>query len=123
MADELIAFTNEMDRCWMERRFTDLSTYIADDVVMVSPGGEQRMEGLNVAVESYREFMSRCSVSRFRTFDHVVTHRGPAAVVEYAWDMAWSDQGADHEAKGREVLALVQRDNGWRVVWRTQLPA
>ncbi|MGI8840049.1 MAG: hypothetical protein ACR2F8_04585 [Caulobacteraceae bacterium] len=65
MADDLIAFTSEMDRCWMEQRFADLSAYIADDVVMVAPGGKQRMEGLKAAVESYREFMSRCEVSRF----------------------------------------------------------
>jgi ketosteroid isomerase-like protein len=107
----------------MERRFADLSAYIADDVVMVAPGGKQRLEGLEVAVDSYREFMSRCLVNRFRTYNHVLTQRGPAAVVEYDWDMAWSDPGEDHEARGREVLALVQRDDGWRVVWRTQITA
>ena len=79
------------------------------------------MEGLDAAVESYREFMSRCDVSRFVATDHVVTERGPMAVVEYDWDMAWDDQGTKHEATGREVLILAQRDEGWRVVWRTQL--
>lgn len=123
MDDELIAFTRDMDRCWMERRFDDLSRFIADDVVMAAPGGKHRMEGRKTAVESYREFMGRCAVKRFQTSDYVVTRRGTAAIVEYNWDMAWSDQGTDHEAKGREILMLARREDGWRVVWRTQIPA
>lgn len=121
MSDDLIAFTKRMDRCWMERRFRDLAAHIADDVVVVAPGGMHRIEGLDASIESYREFMSRCEVRRFEAYNHFVTERGAAAVVEYEWDMVWSDQGADHEAKGREILALARRDEGWRVVWRTQL--
>ncbi len=90
---------------------------------MVAPGGKQRIEGIDACIESYREFVCRCTVSRFDAFDHAVTERGPAAVVEYSWDMAWTEQGAHHEAKGREVLALARLERGWRVVWRTQLPA
>lgn len=123
MDDELIAFAKDMDRCWIERRFTDLSGFIANDVVMVAPGGTHRMQGIEAAVESYREFTSRCEVRRFQTFDHVVTQRGPAAVIEYGWDMAWSDRGTKYEAKGREILMLALHPDGWRVVWRTQIPA
>jgi ketosteroid isomerase-like protein len=123
MADDLIAFVRDMDRCWMEGRFDDLVAFIADDVVMVGPGGAPRMQGSGVAVDSYREFVGRCEVSLFRTYGHVVTHRGQAAVVEYGWDMAWRDGSVDHEARGREILVLAFRDDGWRVVWRTQLPS
>ena len=119
---DLIAFTQEMDRCWMEGRFDDLSRYIADDVVMVAPGGKQRLEGLGAAISSYREFIDRCQVSDYRAHNHVVTLRGPAAIVEYDWDMAWSDGGVDQRASGREILALARRGAEWRVVWRTQLP-
>ncbi|MEI9849899.1 MAG: nuclear transport factor 2 family protein [Sphingomonas sp.] len=122
MIDELIAFTKQMDRCWMERRFGDLSGYLADDVVVVAPGGKHRIAGLDAAIESYREFMSRSDVDRFDSSGHVVTQRGATAVVEYDWDMSWTDQDASHVAEGREILVLAQRDHGWRVVWRTQLP-
>ncbi len=107
----------------MERRFDDLSAYLADDVVMVAPDGQHRLEGLAAAVESYREFMSRSEVTRFESHGHIVTRRATVAVVEYQWDMDWNDQGTDHQAKGREVLVLAPCDQGWRVVWRTQLPA
>lgn len=123
MADALIAFAKDMDRCWMERRFGDLAGYLADDVVMVAPDGKHRSEGRDAAVESYRKFMSRCEVVRFDSHGHVVTRRAAAAVVEYGWDMGWNDRGTGHEAKGREILVLAQRDQGWRVIWRMQLPA
>lgn len=122
MADDLIAFTQQMDRCWMERRFDDLSGYLAEDVVIVAPGGKHRVAGITAAIESYREFMSRSEVGRFQSSGHAVTQRGTTAVVEYDWDMSWTDRGTNHEATGREVLVLTRSDHGWRVVWRMQLP-
>lgn len=126
MAEDLAAFVAAMDRCWLERRFDDLANYLAEDVVMVGPGGG-RVEGLASAVESYREFMSRSRIAHFAARDHAVTLRGDTAVVEYGWDMAWESgaesAGERHEASGREVLVLARRADGWRVVWRTQLPA
>ena len=116
-------FVAEMDRCWLERRFDDLSAYIADNIVLVAPGGEPRIEGLAASIESYREFMRRCEVGRFETRDVTVTRRADTAVVEYAWDMAWTDHDEARAAHGREVLVLARGRSGWRVVWRTQLPA
>ena len=123
MADDLVAFVQQMDRCWLEQRFDDLARYIAGDVVMVAPDGRGRMQGLGPAVDSYREFMTRCRVEAFDDRDHSVTLRGDTAVVEYAWTMVWHDATTRHDDQGREVLVLARRDHAWRVVWRTQLPA
>jgi ketosteroid isomerase-like protein len=123
MADNLIELVKQMDRCWLERRFSDLASFIAQDVVVVAPDGTHRVQGLDSAVESYREFMNRCTVNRFSTSDYVVAQRGEAAVIEYAWNMAWNDRGTNHEAVGREVLVLSRRDSAWRVIWRMQISA
>ena len=122
MAEPLIEFVRDMDRCWTERRFSDLTAYLCADVVMVAPGGRQRMQGRDAAIESYREFMSRCALSHFDSHGHVVTRNGDTAIVEYDWHMAWADQDMSHEAQGREILVLAHQDRGWRVVWRTQIP-
>ena len=122
MTIDFISFTARMDRCWMEGRFRDLEAFLAEDVVFVAPGGEQRSEGLSTAVESYRQFMSHAQVKRFETSDHVVTPRGDTAVVEYRWQMDWAAGGVDHSETGRDVLVLARRDDDWRVVWRTQIP-
>ena len=123
MAEPLIEFVRDMDRCWIERRFDDLAAYLCADVVMVAPGGRQRSDGRDAAIAGYREFMSRCELRRFDSHGHVVTRNGDTAIVEYGWDMAWADEGMRHEAKGREILVLAHQDRGWRIVWRTQIPA
>ena len=122
MTDALVSFVEAMDRCWIERRFDDLSAFLAPDIVIVSPDGATRVAGLFAAVESYRSFMARSKVAWFAARDHVVTERGDAAIVEYRWDMAWRSDGVAHEASGRELLVLARRDGAWRIVWRMQLP-
>jgi ketosteroid isomerase-like protein len=122
VATELDSFTDRMDRCWLEGRFPDLAEFLAKDVVFVAPGGAQRVEGLVPAIDSYRQFMSHAHMNRFETSDQVVTERGDTAVIEYRWDAAWTTGGVEHAEKGREVLVLARREEGWRVVWRTQIP-
>ena len=122
MSEELISFTDRMDRCWMEGRFPDLEAFLAKDVVFVAPGGEPRSEGLAAAIESYRQFMSHARVNRFETSDRIVTLRGDTAIVEYRWQMDWTAAGADHSETGRDVLVFSRGGEGWRVVWRTQIP-
>ena len=121
-AEELIAFAKNLDRCWIERRYQELDNYLAPDVTFVAPGGQARTEGLADAVESYREFMSRAVLRRYKTSDYVVTERGDTAVVEYAWEIAWESAGESFAEEGRDVLVLARRNGGWRAVWRTQLP-
>jgi len=66
--------------------------------------------------------MSHAKVTRFQTSHHIVTLRGDTSIIEYQWEMAWTTTDGDHAEKGREVLVLARRDEGWRVVWRTQIP-
>ncbi len=121
MSDALIAFAKAMDRCWIEHRFDDLAGYLDPKVVMVAPGGEHRLSDLASAIENYRAFMAQSDVQRFHTSSYTVTERGDTTVIEYAWDMAWTTNGAIFDAKGREVLVLARREAGWRVIWRMQI--
>lgn len=118
--EDIIAQVRAMDRCWLERRFDDLKSYLAEDAVFVTPNG-RRVEGGDAAVESYREFMSRSQIHRYQAGAPVVTLKGDTAVAEYGWDMAWDSEGQSYEAKGREVLVLTRQGGAWSVIWRTQL--
>ncbi|HTJ63645.1 MAG TPA: nuclear transport factor 2 family protein [Alphaproteobacteria bacterium] len=119
---DLTTFVEAMDRCWMERRFLDLADFLADNVVIVAPGGVQRSQGLEAAIKSYREFMAHSSVGRFQTSGYVVTEHGTTAVVEYDWAMSWRTGAQNRDAAGREVLTLSGGPGAWRVIWRMQLP-
>jgi ketosteroid isomerase-like protein len=118
--EELIAFVETMDRCWLERRFDDLNAYLANDIVLGAPNGAE-LVGAEAAIESYRAFMSRSTVDLFDAFDWEVTVRGEAATVRYAWRMRWTSEGKTHDETGREALVLSKRPEGWRVVSRTQM--
>lgn len=122
LAADFISFADRMDRCWMEGRLPELAEFLAEDVVFVAPAGTPRSEGLAPAIESYRQFMSHAQVNRFQTSDRIVTVRGDTAVIEYRWQMDWTAAGADRAENGREVLVVARRGEGWRVVWRTQIP-
>jgi hypothetical protein len=74
MADyDFIGFVKAMDQCWREGRFEDLHFFLAEDVVLVAPGGKQRVGGSAQAVDSYRQFMTHARVDFFSTENHVVT--------------------------------------------------
>ena len=118
---EATQFVEAMDRCWLERRFQDLHNFLAEDVVLVAPGGNPRIKGISAAVESYRQFMAHATVQQYATAGHEVTLRGDTAVIEYGWNMDWTAHGSSHQDSGREVLVLARRDSNWRVVWRTQI--
>jgi len=119
---EFISFVQSLVRCWMEGRVQDLTAFLAGDVVFVAPGGKPRGQGIEQAIESYRQFTSRAQIHSFHTNDYFVTRRGDAAIVEYAWQMTWAVDQVEHSDAGREVLVLARRDEEWRVVWRTQIP-
>jgi ketosteroid isomerase-like protein len=120
---EFIAFVEAFDQCWVSQHLQDLGTFLAEDVVFVAPGGNHRITGIEQAVESYRQFLSHAQVKHFRPYDYAVTQRGDTAVVEYGWEITWVAAEVEHKDVGHDILVLAQRDNRWRVVWRTQIPA
>ena len=121
LASRLSEFARDLDRCWVERRFSDLEPFLDSDVVFVAPGGGQRLEGRAKAIDSYRKFMAGAEVRSFEGRTRSITDRGEAAVVEYEWSIAWHKDGADFAEEGREILVLARRDRQWRLIWRTQI--
>jgi len=124
--DEITAFAEAMDLCWLDGRFDDLRHFMTPDVVVSVPDAE-RVDGIEAVIATYRDFRARCAVTHFRSHDHVAILQADSAVIEYRWEMTWREAGDEIEARGREILALHRSEDrpvgGWRVFWRTQLPA
>jgi ketosteroid isomerase-like protein len=112
-----------MDACWQGRRFEDLRSYLADDVVLVSAVPMPRVEGIEAAIEHYRNFMSYAQLTHCRQYSHVSTVRGDTIVVEFGAIVEWIYHDQAHHNEGLEVAVLARRAGAWRVVWRTQTVA
>jgi hypothetical protein len=108
---------------WQSRSYSELSGYLDDDVVIVAPGFQGRVEGRNACVESYREFMERVTIERYEQAEPVIDVWEGTAVATYRWEMAWTSGGVSNRDIGHDILVLHRRapadaDVAWRVVWR-----
>jgi len=120
-SEDLTDIVKKIDQCWVEGRFDALTEFLDEHIMVVRPDGVLQSQGRTTTITSYREFMSRCSVSDFQYGAFRTTKRDQVAIVEYDWRMTWNDGVKTINAKGRECLALRLSENKWRVFWRMQL--
>jgi hypothetical protein len=95
---------------WQSRSYAELSGHLDDDVVIVAPGFQGRVEGRNACVESYREFMERVTIERYEQAEPVIDAWEGTAVATYRWEM--------HDILVLQRRAPANADVAWRVVWR-----
>ncbi len=62
----LRALLAAFSRAWQERRYSDLATWLAPDMVFLLPGGNGSIGGRDAVIDSYREFMERISLTSYR---------------------------------------------------------
>ena len=48
---------------------------------------------------------------------------GDVAMVDYRFAIRYDLGGLLHDEQGRELLTFLRKPEGWRAIWRTQLPA
>jgi ketosteroid isomerase-like protein len=113
---------SRISTAWQSRRFEDLAGYFDDEMVIVAPGFQGRVEGRKACIESYREFMERVSIQRYEEAVPVIDVWKDTAVATYRWEMDWTSGGVPNRDAGRDILVLYRAESGgtaeWRVVWR-----
>jgi ketosteroid isomerase-like protein len=120
MSGDPIEIIKALDQCWSEGRFDDLAELLAPDIVVVGSHGN-RFVGRDKVLEGYRDFRAAAEVKLFKPDKYQATTRGDAALVEYEWTMQWTSKGQNHDARGREILALSRQGGDWKIFWRTQI--
>jgi hypothetical protein len=115
-----------LDAAWRYARWDELAACLDPRVVIVAPGMVQRAEGRAAAVASYRDFMDRATLVRYRSDAPQVDVWGDTAVATFGWDMVWETDGTPHHESGHDVF-VCRRDaaapDGWVALWRTVTPA
>lgn len=110
-----------MSAAWRERRYDDLATYLAEDMVFALPGFNGRLEGATAVVASYREFMERVTITAYEEAPPMVDVWEDTAVASYRWTMAWIAGDVPNREAGHDLFVLKRVEAGtpWRAVWRT----
>jgi len=116
---------SQLSAAWQARRYNELATLLADDMVFALPGFGSRLVGAPAIVASYREFMERVTLTAYREESPQIDVWGDTAVVSYRWEMAWLAGEVANAESGHDVFVFRRTPNGdaettpWLAVWRT----
>lgn len=120
--DEIAKIVRALNACWLEGRWDDLRGHFHEDVTLVMPGFEDRVEGAGPVVESYRDFGGKATIHSFETSEPAVDVLGPAAVATSAFVIDYDYEGDRYREGGTDVLVFTETGGEWRVRWRTIVP-
>jgi uncharacterized protein (TIGR02246 family) len=105
---------------WQSRRYDELAGCLDEDVVLVAPGFQERLEGRAAFVQSYREFMESATITKYKESPPAIDVWGDTAVASYRWEMSWNAAGTSNHEAGHDIFVLRREGAGdWRAVWRT----
>jgi hypothetical protein len=107
-----------INAAWLEGHLESLDELLHDRFVIVGPDGTRYGENKKAAIESYRDFARRATISDFRESDGRIDLYGAVAVVSYRYDITYAIDGQTSQETGRDILVLERHDGRWLAVWR-----
>ena len=117
---------SRINDAWLKQRgeamTATLNECFAEDVVMRGPGFVFLSKGRDLAVQSYRDFVSQAEVKSSSLDEPEIDVAGDTATAEYKWTMTYVLNGQEYTEHGRDVFVFARRDKKWLVVWRALLP-
>lgn len=111
----------QLNQAWIEGRFDRLTELVHPDVVLVTPGFEERIHGREAYVSGHRDFAENATVHDFSESAADVDVIGDVAVVNYRYEMDYDRSGQRYASTGRDLYVLHNTGGRWLVVWRTIL--
>jgi len=109
----------DLNRAWQAQDWARLQELALPQVCMTGPGLQPLARGADAFVRGFRDFMAHARIHRFLENDMQVTAAAGTAVVNYAFEIEYSDHGEQRRDTGRDCFVLALTPEGWRVVWRT----
>lgn len=94
----------------------------AEDVVLVAPGLNGAVVGRRAMVQSYVDFTAVADTKAFEPLERRIDVSGDTAVASYTYRVRYELDGQTHDEQGQEILVLRRGEDGWKAIWRTQVP-
>lgn len=120
---EILELLEAMAHAWRHHRLGELGEFLDENVVLVAPGFRERLVGRGACVESYRKFLDEATITEYVERDLSVDVFGDTAVATFSWEMEWDFEASTFRERGHDIVVLARREQGWRVVFRTQVAA
>jgi hypothetical protein len=114
---------HEINEAWLGGDLDWLRRVFHPEIVMIAPGFRDRVAGVEACVKSFEDFLSTAEVRDFRESDVTVDSFGAAAIASFHFEIAYALEGREYEESGRDIWVFAHDPDGWRAVWRTQVPS
>jgi len=121
--DEVEATIREFTAVWTHDRLDELARFFHERVVMAPPGGGGRIVGRDAMIESFHQFLGAAEVESFDELALDADVVGDTAIATLRFRIKYRMGFEAFDETGTELYVLEPSDAGWRIVWRTQLPA
>jgi len=112
----------EINAAWRENRVDDMVPFLHEDVVFMQPGGDARVQGRDLCVQSYRDFLASATMHEYNEHDPMIDVIGASAIVTCRFDCVYEFRSETHRESGIDMYVLFRDDDRWRVIFRTQVP-
>lgn len=120
----------EFNEIWLAGDVQRLASFFHPEVVMVAPGGVERLSGREAMIQSFREYLAQARTLNFEETSLTVDVFDDTAVATLGFRVRYELGGLVHDELGTDVLVFSfgRGDDGngggaWRIVWRTQIAA
>ena len=113
-------YIKDLNSAWMENRYDDLYDYFHKDVVLLPPGSNKSIVGIESMIESYRQFGTMGTIHKFNISDISVYEFESTVVCHVQFDVDYEIDAGRFQEQGLEVLTVESVGAKPKIVWRTQ---
>jgi hypothetical protein len=117
--DDVAAALRRISIAWTGAQPDQMEDDLDPGAVFVQPGLENRAEGRDAAIASYRQFMESSLVHDYEEHDLRIDVVGTAAVATFGFRIEWESDGERHVDRGHDLFVFARSDDRWKAVWRT----
>lgn len=106
---------------WMSHEVTKMDQYFYDHVVMIEPGTNNRIMGLDSVLENYQIFIEDAEITDYKITDLFVELIEETAVAYFSYRIKYETDGTKFDEANTEILVFRKYEEEWQIIWRTQL--
>ena len=117
---------SRINDAWLKQRgeamTATLNECFAEDVVLRGSDFVFLGKGRDLAVQSYRDFVTQAEVKNCSLDEPEIDVAGDTATAQYKWAMTYVLNGQEYTEHGCDVFVFARRGKKWLAVWRALLP-